>query len=223
MRAVVVSDLHVNAKTAGFERMGDVEEALTKAVDHAIVSRVDRFIMLGDLADPDSPSIIRSIVLAQKFAAILDVHGIPSVWVAGNHDVLEDGYGTTVLDPLRDMCTVVTQPGMVGDVLVFPYTPMVHHYTPEVILDAQEKAPKLILSHLMLEGISIGSESEEFARGRDLFLPIDKIRARWPDVLILNGHYHRRQTYRGIEIPGDLCRLTRAEANHEPCFLTVEY
>jgi hypothetical protein len=39
---------------------------------------------------------------------------------------------------------------------------------------------------------------------------------------LFNGHYHRRQTFRGITIPGALERLTRGEIEHEPGFLIVD-
>ncbi len=226
MKVVVCGDLHADARTAGLPRFGDVDQALATAVNHAIDAKADYFIFGGDLCDPDAPNLIRCMRLAQLAAAKLASYKIFSFWLAGNHDVLEDGYGTTTLDCLLGNYTVpVTTPqiSLSGEIGLLPYTATRNAYDPVAVVNgwhAGKRRPKLIVSHLMLEGISAGSETEDFPRGRDVFAPIDLIRQTWPDVVHVNAHYHERQTYRGVEIPGSLVRLTKAEANHDPCFLT---
>lgn len=79
--------------------------------------------------------------------------------------------------------------------------------------------PQLIVGHLMIEGIAVGSETRDMPRGRDVFLPIDSLRDHFPDAKIVNGHYHDGQMYKGVHIPGALARFTVGEAQNTPRFL----
>ena len=61
-------------------------------------------------------------------------------------------------------------------------------------------------------------------RGRDILLPTELL-AR-PDVLVLQGHYHRQQVFHHmgavVHVVGSLARLTFSEQNHLPGYLIVE-
>lgn len=73
----------------------------------------------------------------------------------------------------------------------------------------------VVVGHMTVAGAVIGSESVEMARGRDLDLPVDRIRALEP-ALVVNGHYHRPQIVDvgGLEIviPGSPLSFTTDDA-----------
>lgn len=236
MKIAISSDWHLDATTAGVDRYQDICTAL----DHLELAirdeQVDLFLFLGDLTDPDSPRAWRAVARAIEFERMLRDHEVGSLWLVGNHDVVEDGHGSHVLLPLRAAgARVVDIPNATNlggtDVIAFPYTPRSLSYDPKVYLEHLrfDRAPgtTLVVGHLNVEGIEPGSESSEFARGREVFLPVDSlVKELGSDLLVFNGHYHRRQTFSraGVEVhvPGSLARLTRGERENSPGYLIVE-
>lgn len=231
MRIVVVSDLHLDHVTSGVSRFDDVAVAVTMASDFARRGKADAFVCLGDVMDPDSGAkVFRCIHFLLEIAVLLHTDGVPSYWLAGNHDVIEDGGGRTTLEPLRAIAgaTVVDRPGKVcipnrkgGQGLLaaaFPFASLKTHYEPsEAFVDAP-----LVFSHLNVAGIQPGEESGEMARGRDVALPLSRLRGK----TVLQGHYHRaqRQEIEGVDVRvvGSIQRLTHGEEIHRPNFLAVE-
>lgn len=238
-KIVLSSDWHADATTAGFGRFGDVRVAVEEVVDATITASADLFVFLGDLADPDSPGAHAATGLACWAASALARRGIRSRWLVGNHDALEDGSGSSVLDPLRGLALgggnslvrVYNRPGWEAlpgfDLVALPYAPRSHPYDPERFvreLEPEAGARRaLVLGHLNLEGIVPGSESLEMPRGREIFFPVGACLARFGDRAILfNGHYHQGQTHRGVRVPGSLERLTFGDGPGIPGYLVVE-
>jgi DNA repair exonuclease SbcCD nuclease subunit len=231
-RVVVSSDWHADATTAGFSRFGDVRAAVEEIVSVALRDQADLFLFLGDLADPDSPGAHAAAGLACWAATALARRGVRSRWLVGNHDVLEDGSASSVLDPLRgvvrggegaairvfDRPTSETAAATGVDLVALPYAPRSHPYDPERFV--RELGPEvgadgrrvLVLGHLNLEGITPGSEALEMPRGREIFFPVGACLARFGDRAVLfNGHIHQAQTYRGVRVPGSLERVSFQE------------
>jgi len=100
VKILVTGDWHLDARTAGFDRFEDLRAAVSWTVDIADREHVDLYVMLGDLCDPDTTRSHRSIGLACETAASLADRGIAQVWIAGNHDVIEDGSGSTTMAAL---------------------------------------------------------------------------------------------------------------------------
>jgi DNA repair exonuclease SbcCD nuclease subunit len=243
MKFLLSSDWHADATTAGFGRLGDVRAAVEELVAVAVAERVDVFCFLGDLADPDSPGAHAAAGLACWAATTLAKERIRSRWLVGNHDALEDGSGSSVLDPLRGvsagagdgMVRVFDRPAweLLGGVFIvaLPYAPRSHPYDPEAFIRELPRWPELVqdnervlvLGHLNLEGIVPGSESLEMPRGREILFPIGAVLARFGDRAVsFNGHYHQQQTHRGVGIPGSLERLAFADGTGTPGYLLVE-
>lgn len=246
MKLLVTSDWHLDAITAGIERGPEIMRAVEQTTAAARDEGVHVYLMLGDLCDPDAARAPRCGAYAIRVASDLAAAGIVSRWLVGNHDVIEDGSGSSVLSPLaaaaerlplstpegRDnlgapAVAVYERPtheyiGGVG-VLALPFVPRVHAYDPEAVLDDfADRDVDVVIGHLNVPGVVPASESDEMARGRQVWLPVEEIRRRWPGALVLNGHYHRQQVADGVAIPGALARLTFGEAAHEPAFLVVE-
>lgn len=248
LKLVVTSDWHVDAVTCGVPRFQEIRAAVEDVVRVALQERVHAVMFLGDLCDPDSgSSVFRGVELALETAHRLSKEDIASVWMAGNHDVIEDGSGDTTLSPLRAIATKTSgneiYPGdvfvvevprtfhMVGREEVFAFLPFVassHDYSPAGIVEDQivwaQGREMFIFGHLNISGIFPGEETTEMARGRNVTFPIDTIRdlRKEQRTHLFNGHYHRQQVFEGIHIPGSLARLTFGEQDHDPSFLYVE-
>jgi DNA repair exonuclease SbcCD nuclease subunit len=241
IRVVCSGDWHADALTAGLARFGDVEAAVDEVVEAAVGKPgADLFAFLGDLADPDSPGAWMAAELACRTAARLSDRGVPSFWIVGNHDALEDGSGRSVLEPLAGASAtgalaarVFAGPNLVRlaklDLVALPYAPRSHEYDPAAFVrglpeDVATRGRRvLFVGHLNLDGILEGSETIEMPRGRSTFWPVEEILARFGDrALMVGGHYHRRQVHRGVQLAGSLERLSFADGTTAPGYLVLE-
>lgn len=237
------TDWHGDRDTLGVSRTSEVRDAVKQSVAHAIEINADAYLFAGDLADPDSGgATFRAQEIAIEAAHELSDHGIRSIWIAGNHDVNEDGTGATCLSPLaaiersrgcKELLYVAETPRVVDlsedlAVMCLPYVPISHGYSPSEyargIFGSGERTDIdqriITLSHLMIPGVVLGEETTEMPRGRDVAFPLaETARA----VVRINGHYHTRQTTaEGILIPGALCRFTFGDERSEPGYLVID-
>ncbi len=245
MKIVVTSDWHLDHVTHGVRRFGELRDAVHRSVSTAIEIKASAYLFLGDLCDPDSgSSTFRATEVAIEAAQRLAGAKIDSIWLAGNHDVIEDGSGDTTLSPLRALAaddvgaepfvTVVERPKVVSigygpgaafDVLCLPFCATSHAYdvakTVEQLADPSQREDTISISHLNVPGVVPGEETTEMPRGREVVLPTELVKARAKRVI--NGHYHRQQrTADGVWIPGSLARLTFGEEGNRPGFLVME-
>lgn len=238
MKIIATSDWHLDAVTSGVERWDEIEAAIDHSIDVAKSERVDLYLMGGDVCNPDAPCAVRAIAKTIEVAKRLDLAGIPSIWLAGNHDVIEDGFGTTILTPLAESgvayavfeepdSVVFNQTAVVG----LPFTPKSHAYDPtRAVVDLAKRARNasgdtgsiIVLGHLHVEGIAAGSETKDFARGREVFWPLKIIARELPGAVCIAGHYHEAQEHDDLMIVGSLARLTHGEETIEPSLLIVE-
>lgn len=238
MRILFFSDLHLDAVTAGVPRWDDLTGALDQIYAAAKIEQVDLVVFAGDWCDPGTKSS-RCVGQAVYEAVRYRESGIMSHWLLGNHDTIEDGHGSHVLLPLKMMnCeqivvhedpTVELIPAVrslrrnddsyTGDVVQFlwlPYTPRSHNYDPEIVIaelapQMRNDLPQIIVGHLNVEGIGPGSETKDLPRGRDVFWPLDAIEEYLPNAILIGGHYHKPQHWRGVNIIGSVERLTFGE------------
>src|SRR5262249_28285370 len=153
--------------------------------------QVNAYLFLGDLCDPDSGScVFRAVEVAMSAAALLQKAFIPSFWLAGNHDVIEDGTGDTTLSPLRALstlgtggskvvvaerpCVEVISPLLDVDFVFLPFTATSHRYDVAEFVGMQKGrlAKKTIVAgHLSIPGIIPGEETTEMPRGREVVWP----------------------------------------------------
>lgn len=266
MKILVTGDWHLDARTAGFDRFEDLREAVDWTVALAVSAGVDLYVNLGDLCDPDSTRSHRAVGLACETAAALAGHGIAQVWIAGNHDVIEDGTGATTLSalagwsrgrrfppvmqrrevrpidapipaasPMYDYPFIVAEEpmhvtrvlGQSIDLVLLPFTPRAKGYDSarfvEQVKYSRGCSKLLVFGHLNVIGAEDGSEVEDFPRGREVVFPTDALLARFGDrCMLFNGHYHRRQTVRGVRMPGALGRLGFGEVGNPAGVLLVE-
>lgn len=246
MKLLITSDWHADARTLGHARFDDVDRAVRQTVDAAIKQKVDAYCFLGDLCDPDSgSSVFRSVELAISVALELSNTGIHNFWLAGNHDVIEDGSGDTTLSPLRPFaklrshvhlferpdryCLQQQYGGPSILIHALPYTATSHPYDPAAQAEPiwAQGGTHVVLAHLAVEGVQPGEETTEMPRGREVVFPREKFTEDMNGVFLFNGHYHRQQThgmpgYRPVHIPGAPARFTFGEQDNEPGYLLVE-
>jgi len=233
MRIVVSGDWHLDTITAGVPRFTDIERAVNELSEYIIQNRANAFVFLGDLANPDSGSItIRAITVALRFAHKLAACGIPSIWIAGNHDVVDDSESRSTLTPLSILAHVIEPlPVLLPlsptvDGLFLPFPPRTAKYDPEErtrkLCAGRDKAKKLVaFGHLSIVGAQMGSESFDMARGGDVLYPFAALDEDGVSMRF-NGHYHHRQETSGVIMPGTLERLRFDEENNRPGWLTIE-
>lgn len=264
MRIIVCSDLHLDRYTAGLCRFDDVTRSARAVVALAKSERCDGFAFMGDLADP-GPAAHRCSAFAIEVASDLASAGIWSRWLVGNHDVVEDGSGSSTLSPLAAAIKRIVWERPYAEHLgsgvvavALPHPPRGYSYVPEEFVRSVEVgcklgcretkaeapieevprsmasreasewvAPRVVLvfGHLTVPGIERGSEVLDMPRGREVRYPIEAIRERWGDrVVMLNGHYHRscRRAQGPVIVPGSLERLTKSEVRNEPGCLILE-
>jgi DNA repair exonuclease SbcCD nuclease subunit len=246
------SDWHLDHTTRGVARFDDistvVDETVKYAVDLAVQEGFPRevhYCFTGDLCDPDKNlSVVRAQRKAISVAIYLAKYKIKSHWIPGNHCVIEDGSGSSVLTPMLALAQdehlgrwvhVYDSPsiedfGTGWKLLALPFTPLSHAYDPtewcaKVINDP---SPLVVMSHLSVDGIVAGEETKEMPRGRSILLPLGMLKARSAPTVILQGHYHDRHVTpeglagKDVIIPGSLARLTFGEEDNEPGFLHLE-
>lgn len=231
VKLVATSDWHLDVSTAGVDRFEDTGEAIDRSVDVAKAMKADVYLMGGDLSDPNMRAL-RSVTKALQVQRECNLAGICPLFVAGNHDVIEDGSGYTTLSPLRETGVghVFESPQVVElqcgiTVIALPFTASSHEYSPDEFIRAckvDSDGPLLIVGHLNLEGIGPGSETKDMPRGRDVFWPLDAIAECFPNALLVGGHYHAPQEFKGVHIIGSTARLRFDEANNETGYLVME-
>lgn len=227
MKVFVTSDWHLDAVTHGIDRHDELAARAHEVADEAIKQGADVFMFLGDLCDPDRGSdVARALGVVVEIETKLAEAGVEAIWMAGNHDVIEDGTGRTVLSPLKTVARVVEEPSVITiqrtKFLLLPFTAAARPYSPKDFVDKSAIGHgefDIAVGHLCVPGMTPGEESNEMRRGRDVTLPVDQLLRC--SKMILNGHYHRQTTMDGVHIPGSLAQLTFGEhASHS--YLVLE-
>jgi len=238
LKFLVCSDAHIDATTAGLPRFGDVKSAVYETITAARDQDCGLWCFAGDWSDPDTKRAWAAAEVAVDVFSVLRYYERSQLWITGNHDVVEDGQGSSVLGPLRSAATHAKDFAVVSHVpmvaifsgvafLTLPYTPIALNYDPSEAVrrlakDCKGAREVVVLGHLNAEGIAPGSETTDMPRGRDVFWPLDEIRKQLPGALLIGGHYHRRQVYEGLQIVGSLERLTLGEEHNSPGYLICE-
>jgi len=243
VKIVVTSDAHTDWETSGAVRFGDVSDAMFRSVEVVREERADVYAFTGDLCNPDDAGdVLRAAELVLAVDRELAKLGVFRIWMPGNHDVFEDGSGRTTLSWMRslddeDSILVAERPCVHKYLNVrfacFPFTVTSHPYDPveharRVASSTPADARTIVLGHLSIPGIQPGEEVKELARGRDVVLPLEEIAKIPGQVTVVNGHYHRAQTFEDkatgvlVHVPGSLVRLTHGEEEHKPSILVLE-
>lgn len=238
-RMLLFSDLHLDAVTMGVSRFDELLGVLAKIKEIARVEECSSYTFLGDLCNPDGPNAFRCAAALAGWAREMRKDlGAEGYFVNGNHDVVEDGHGTSVLSPLAsvDGAEVVDGPSEFAqdgvNIAFLPYPSRAKSYDPTKWAKVFEKNTGLVFGHLNLKdavphkrdggddvdeyGQVAGTESEEMARGRDVMWPVKQLRARCPNAKLFGGHYHTGVTFGGVHVVGAPALFTFGEQANRP-------
>jgi DNA repair exonuclease SbcCD nuclease subunit len=244
MKALLSSDWHIDASTAGVERFDELAAYVDTIATAATAEGVDVVCFGGDAFDPGSLHESKwSAFMVRAAAKLASAAKYGAVLIPGNHDVLDVSEPCSVLSPLAAAVESFDVNGVVlaelprwieihgsdGGVLALPYVSRAVERT-EVYRstlakamgearEARERGAKVLaLGHYTIPGIDPGSEGE-MVRGRDLLFPSAMLREVRP-TLITNGHYHAQQTHTvdglRVEIIGAPVRFTFGERDDGP-------
>jgi DNA repair exonuclease SbcCD nuclease subunit len=245
---VATGDWHGDHRTHGVSRFDEVARHARRSVEVAIERGAALWVFGGDLCDPDSgPVVLRCVELLIECALRAVRAGIPALVLSGNHCVYEDSGGGSVVSPLRAVAaherllTVAEQPaaydvpwyragGEPFAVVALPFAPRARAYDPEAFVRSLTRLADrrvLLVSHLSVPGIQPGEETAEMPRGREVLLPLAAVAQTLPRAVVVQHHYHRRQTYRPkggptVHVVGSLARLTHGEEDHDPAIVLFE-
>jgi DNA repair exonuclease SbcCD nuclease subunit len=235
MKILFTGDWHLDRNTAGYDRYDDISSKIDETVAKATELDIDLYVFLGDLANPNSVRSHRAVTKAIEVARKLSLQKRPiqSMWIVGNHDIIEDGLGFGVLSPIAAAgFSVFSYPVVIEEfkipIVVLPYPSTTHFYEPaEFVARYSTRAvynsdSVLVVGHLSMQGAAMGSESTELSRGREHAWPIEAIRKRWPSAIMIGGHYHKQQVFNDVSFAGSLERLGFDEEENSPGFLTLE-
>jgi DNA repair exonuclease SbcCD nuclease subunit len=222
VKALIFSDIHLDAHTAGKARRAEVIGFLDAAWLIAEREQVDLVIFAGDAHDPGSLlDPMYSSDLIRHFSKFPQASFAPTfVAVAGNHDVVDTSElflqsPVTTLTPFRiaaqhmrsaDRVHVFERPRAIGilddwAVLGLPYVARAHAASNAAWeTSAIEQARKyvdagkrlIVVGHKVIPGARMSSESVEMAKGQDQIFPFEQVDSLKP-ALVINGHYHSRQ------------------------------
>lgn len=230
MKILLCGDFHLDRYTAGYDRYEDVCRGIDATIEDAVAMRADLYVFLGDLTNPSNVRSHRATAKTVEVERRLGEEEIASLWLTGNHDVIEDGSGGHTLLALEAAGGVVLDEpciySMKGlDVVALPFTPGCKAYDPVEYIESVSlvgKNPVLIPGHLGLDGAKLGSETTDMPRGRSVEWPIDAINKHLPGAIMVGGHYHRRHEHRGVRFAGSLERLAFGEEGNSPGYIVVE-
>jgi DNA repair exonuclease SbcCD nuclease subunit len=250
MRILATSDWHVDAVTAGVERLPEIADHVDALSKYATQRRADLIVACGDYHDPGSVHDPRWTAFVYTSLTKLG-HSARSgaIAIPGNHDVVDLDEPCSTLSGLKaaqspcvsvlelpGVRTVGADEGHIATVLALPYvsrgverSAAYKAALEKALEDAKRYSrfhPLVVITHLAFEGMTPGSETTDMARGREVLFPVSDVEALKPEV-VLAGHYHARQTIRrgrlDVHIIGAPIRFTFGEMDEEPRgFLEVE-
>lgn len=251
LKILLTSDWHLDARTAGIPRIDEIDSYVDEIVRTVLEEKIDFIFHLGDFFNPGTKLVpfymTKLIRFIQHFDYTTASDGV--ILIAGNHDVIEDSRGYTILSPLKVVFESSHAPKIIERTKFFvllkcngaPVGVLAFPYIARSVDDNQNKkdalimakafvdkgvGPLVVIGHRTVPGASLSSETEDMPRGRDLDLPFDDIGDLKP-ALIANGHYHRAQTVSAgihqVVIPGSPLRLNFGERRDKnKGFMVVE-
>ncbi len=192
-KILAFSDLHLDARTCNVVRFDELSGQLERIKEIAVAERVDTVVFCGDACDPDSQMTIKCIERLAEFAYVLGHQSVKTIWMNGNHDVVQDGYGTSTLSPLEwahDLSFVIAEPALHDGVGFLPYPSQSKLFDLDIVIKHFPNNQSLIFGHLNIDGVAGHSESNEMARGIKHYWPAEAIAKHCPGAMLIGGHYH---------------------------------
>jgi DNA repair protein SbcD/Mre11 len=232
VKLLLTADWHIDAVTAGVPRVDEIDGFVEKLVEVIEKEKIDFFFHLGDFFNPGK--MLCSYYTAKMIEIITEISHTDVeriVLIAGNHDVIENSRGATTLSPMvaafpcHPKIHIFEQPGATLlhvreetiAVLALPYVARACNDPQNLAnvlmsVKGSGSTPLVVVGHMTVPGATVGSETKDMARGRDLDMPdLSELKP----ALVAAGHYHRAQRVGEVVIPGSPFRFTFGERNDE--------
>ncbi|MCK5019341.1 MAG: metallophosphoesterase [Candidatus Peribacteraceae bacterium] len=209
MKIIVTSDAHYGLKSKDFDRTQEIHEVITSIIDRC--EEADVFVHCGDLGHIVNPhSKIHALWV--KLFEELRIHGVPSYFLLGNHDVSardRNQYGSLAplyeleLSKIEPICefsirSVITGRNSMAFVF-FPYGKLspedlegyVDGLKEEIEILGVERL--IVFTHLNVDGAEV---SDDFIL-RPVRSTVPQSLFGIPEVkLVVSGHIHKHQVVR---------------------------
>lgn len=223
MKILMFSDIHCDASTAGQSRFDEVDAFMAEVVKRCEAGDIDVAMFLGDAYDPGTLDDPRWAAAVLRWAVSIDkVCKKGSVWIAGNHDVVDAtdrGGAVTTLSALRALtelfeegselmlhvselpefyvfgnCGVLTLPYVSAAVQRLDIYKSGVHAAFERAQGYRESFPEhaLVVAGHLSFDAMHPGSETEMPRGRDVMFPVQRVKALNPSF-VANGHYHKRE------------------------------
>jgi len=217
------------------ERKEDLNRNFSAAVDYALKSKPDLFLMTGDIFDRVSPGNAARILVTEKVRQLKE-RGISVFLIGGNHDVPKLGSQHLAIDVLSSagLATVFSRPdeferqilqvdgksvcvaGKSYFSQVETQNPLRGHMIPI------EGDYNLLMIHGSLQGLNVVSSVPEMA-SQNPFRPEDiKTGLNYLALGHFHNYYERDHVGCKIANPGSMERLSWAEMSDEKGFVWAE-
>jgi exonuclease SbcD len=200
MKVLFTSDWHTDAITAGVSRYVELHDYVGHVVDAIHEHQIDVVCFLGDAFDPGSMSEgVWSSFMIKALHRISDAARYGSVWIVGNHDVLDSSVPASTLSPLAVSVELNARTwedaGKVVRVCEMPDFVTFDASSPSEHARAPRKSPDVGI--LALPYVARAVEQTGLYR-RDLALAYDSASAFNGPVIVI-GHYSIQGIHPGSE------------------------
>ncbi len=214
---IISGDNHYDLKTEGIDRNDDIFKAKQQAIDYAVDLKREGnevyFLEPGDVFHGVRPRA-ESIAKAISQYSYLDMMKIPTIIVAGNHDVIDERGKTSALEPIsavgfrhitiyHDVVNREIRQGL--NLITLPhiskaraaeesYKNVQEFIDDKARLLEEDLDPEecnIVLGHMNITGATVGAE-EFMIKGAHEDFP-DVLKKSDKISYIFNGHYHKAQ------------------------------
>jgi DNA repair exonuclease SbcCD nuclease subunit len=223
-KVLFTSDWHVDAMTAGIARESEIGKYVATLIAYVEREKVDVVCFCGDAFDPGSMREAQwSSFMFDALHRITHASQCGTVWIPGNHDVIDSTSAVSTLAPLaiaqmqygeywtpwKKRAAVCESPELVLfeqcdlAVLALPYVSRAvmndpsYAYGFDTVLDAAREHKQSGKPAIAIGHYAlpgiVPGDEEEMMRGREIPIPSAALLPLDLD-LVVNGHYHQRQT-----------------------------
>lgn len=214
---IIYGDQHYDLKTEGVDRTEDIDDAHNQIIDYAInLNDQGEEVYVLNMGDVFHGTRPRSEVIATTIKTLkkLDDNDVPTVIIAGNHDVIDQQGRTSALAPieaigykfiniyhsielvrLRKGLNIVTVPHISKAKAVSEGYKNAQDYIDAKAAEIEEQLNEddinIVIAHMNIAGAKTGTETYMIKGQHEDFPKVLKVSDKID--YIFNGHIHRPQ------------------------------
>lgn len=246
MKLVWLSDVHLGIKCGELSRNPEIKSIFRQVLNFIKKHKVDSIVLGGDLFDTNHPSV-ESQTLFSKFISHLIKLKVKIYILVGNHDAINDKDNDSCLK-LYEAFSVYGDLSVISEIkciklfsdiygLFLPHITssksvslgydhvqgyIKNEITTHIPFLKEKKC--IIFSHLNVIGPIPGCE-EEFLKKSHVYLDERLIDIQMWDKMpeIIQGHIHKKQKFKNVNIVGSPMQMTFAEKETDKYFYYMDF